>query len=116
MKNIRYLFMEGGEAGAVVAGLGIRYLFADMPLITLNHKEETVKISARGNKLLISKGLDLSVALRRAAEAMGGTGGGHNIASGASIPPDTEEKFLAMVDDVVGEQLRGKAPPLGDTA
>lgn len=105
MKNIRYLLLKSGEAGAVVAGLGIRYLFTDKPLITLNHKEDMVKISARGNKLLISKGLDLSVALRTASEAVGGVGGGHTIASGASIPPGAEEKFLKVVDEVVGEQL-----------
>jgi single-stranded-DNA-specific exonuclease len=65
-----------------------------------------VKISARGNTLLISKGLDLSVALRKAAESVNGVGGGHTIASGASIPPGSEEKFLAIVDQIVGEQLR----------
>jgi single-stranded DNA-specific DHH superfamily exonuclease len=71
-----------------------------------------VKISARGNKLLISAGLDLSVALRKAAEAVGGVGGGHSIASGASIPPGSEERFLAIVDEIVGEQIKGKAEPL----
>lgn len=113
MKNIRYLLMKDGEAGAVVSGLGIRYLFTDRPLITLNHKEDTIKISARGNKLLIARGLDLSVALRRAAESVGGAGGGHTVASGASIPPGTEEKFLAMVDEIVGEQLQGRTAPGG---
>jgi single-stranded-DNA-specific exonuclease len=105
LKNIRYLKMEGMEAGAVVAGLGIRYLFTDMPLITLNHKEGIIKISARGNKPLIARGLDLSVALRKAAESVGGVGGGHTVASGASIPPGTEEKFLCCVDEIVGGQL-----------
>jgi single-stranded DNA-specific DHH superfamily exonuclease len=120
MKNIRYLKMEDMEAGAVVAGLGIRYLYTDLPLITLNHKDDVVKISARGNKPLISRGLDLSVALRKAAEAVGGAGGGHTIASGASIPPGTEERFLTLVDEIVGEQIhkdaRDKAPPTGDAA
>jgi single-stranded DNA-specific DHH superfamily exonuclease len=97
------------EAGAVVSGLGIRYLFPDLPLITLNHKDDMVKISARGNKPLVSKGLDLSIVLQKAAEAVGGAGGGHTIASGASIPPGTENKFLAMVDDMVGEQLHKEA-------
>jgi single-stranded-DNA-specific exonuclease len=104
-KFIRYLLLKNGEAGAVVAGLGIRYLFTDKPLITLNHKDEIVKISARGNKLLIARGLDLSIALRQAAEAVGGVGGGHTIASGASIPPGTEERFLGIVDEIVGGQL-----------
>jgi single-stranded DNA-specific DHH superfamily exonuclease len=71
----------------------------------LNHKDNIVKISARGNKLLINKGLDLSIALRQAADAVGGVGGGHTIASGASIPPGAEERFLGIVDEVVGEQL-----------
>ncbi len=120
MKNIRYLKMENMEAGAVVAGLGIRYLYTDLPLITLNRKDDMVKISARGNKPLISRGLDLSLALRKAAEAVGGAGGGHTIASGASIPPGTEEKFLRLVDEIVGEQIhkdaRDKAPTTGDAA
>ncbi|OPY51627.1 MAG: DHHA1 domain protein [Methanosaeta sp. PtaU1.Bin060] len=106
-KNIRYIELENMEAGAVVAGLGIRYLYADRPLITLNHKDGIVKISARGNKPLIARGLDLSAALRTAAEAVGGAGGGHTIASGASIPPGCEEKFLDMVDEIVGGQLKG---------
>ena len=105
MKNIRYLKMENGEAGAIVSGLGIRYLYTDLPLITLNHKDDMVKISARGNKPLISQGLDLSVALRKAAGAVGGAGGGHTIASGASIPPGSEDRFLALLDEMVGEQL-----------
>jgi len=106
MKSIRYLKMENGEAGAIVSGLGIRYLYTDLPLITLNHKEEMVKISARGNKPLISQGLDLSVALRKAAAAVGGAGGGHTIASGASIPPGSEDRFLTLLDEMVGEQLK----------
>ena len=105
MKNIRYLKMENGEAGAIVSGLGIRYLYTDLPLITLNHKDDMVKISGRGNRPLISRGLDLSVALRRAAGAVGGVGGGHTIASGGSIPPGSEDRFLTILDEIVGEQL-----------
>jgi single-stranded DNA-specific DHH superfamily exonuclease len=106
LKNIRYLRTENMEAGAVVAGLGIRYLFTDKPLLTLNRKDQVVKVSARGNRLLIDQGLDLSLALSRAAEAVGGVGGGHNVASGASIPPGSEDRFLAMVDETVGKQLK----------
>jgi single-stranded DNA-specific DHH superfamily exonuclease len=109
MKNIRYLKMENMEAGAIVSGLGIRYLYTDMPLITLNHKDDMVKISARGTRPLISRGLDLSIAMRKAAEAVGGAGGGHTIASGASVPPGAEEKFLGLLDAIVGEQLHGTA-------
>ena len=114
LKNIRYLKMENGEAGAIVSGLGIRYLYTDLPLITLNHKEGIVKISARGNRPLISRGLDLSVAMRRATGAVGGVGGGHTIASGGSIPPGSEDRFLTILDEIVGEQLHSleKEPAL----
>jgi len=108
LKNIRYLLIENLEAGAVVCSLGIRYLFTDMPLLILNRKHDEVKVSARGNKPLIAKGLDLSAALRKAAEAANGVGGGHNIASGASIMPGMEEKFLSIVDELVGVQLSGR--------
>ena len=114
MKNIRYLKMENGEAGAIVSGLGIRYLYTDLPLVTLNHKDDMVKISGRGNRPLISRGLDLSVALRKAAGAVGGVGGGHTIASGGSIPPGSEDRFLTILDEIVGEQLHStdKEPAL----
>jgi single-stranded-DNA-specific exonuclease len=107
LEHIRYLIMPDMEAGGVVAGLGIRYLYPDRPLVVLNQKESMVKISGRGSKPLVSKGLDLSIALKKAAEAVGGRGGGHTIASGASIPPGFEDKFLALVDEIVGQQLGG---------
>jgi len=106
LQNIRYLLATEIRGGGVVAGLGIRYLFTDRPLLVLNHKEGTVRVSGRGNKPLVRAGLDLSVALRVAAENVGGVGGGHTIASGATLPPGREEEFLAHVDRIVGEQLR----------
>jgi len=116
MNNLRYLKLENMEAGAIVSGLGIRYLYTDLPLLTLNHKDDMIKISARGNKPLIARGLDLSVALRKAAEAVGGNGGGHTIASGASIPPGREDEFLALLDQILGEQLNRGADGPGQPA
>jgi nanoRNase/pAp phosphatase (c-di-AMP/oligoRNAs hydrolase) len=40
------------------------------------------------------------------AEKVGGRGGGHPIASGASIPLGKEETFLALLDDIVGQQIK----------
>jgi len=63
------------------------------------------KVSARGTRGLIARGVDLADALREAAESLDGSGGGHNIASGATIPKGKEEKFLTLVDEIVGRQL-----------
>jgi len=48
--------------------------------------------------------------IREASEEVGGTGGGHNVASGATIPRGKEEAFLSKVDEIVGAQLAPKPP------
>lgn len=103
--NIRYVLLDDMDAAGVVSGLCVRYLYADKPMIVLNRVEDMIKISARGNRLLVFCGLDLSVALKEGAQKVGGNGGGHSVASGASIPLGTEEEFINHVDLVVGQQL-----------
>jgi single-stranded-DNA-specific exonuclease len=103
--NIKYALLDDMDAAGVVSGLCVRYLYADKPMIVMNRSEGIVKVSARGNRLLVFNGLDLSVALREGAEKVGGNGGGHSVASGASIPLGTEEEFIKHVDQVVGRQL-----------
>jgi RecJ-like exonuclease len=64
-----------------------------------------VKVSARGTPGLTRRGLDLSAVMREAAAAVGGEGGGHDVAAGATVPADTEAEFVAVADRLVGEQL-----------
>ncbi|HPJ30875.1 MAG TPA: DHH family phosphoesterase [Methanothrix sp.] len=104
-ENLRYVVLEEMDAAGVVCGLCVRYLYTDRPMIVLNRSEGMVKVSARGNRLLVFCGLDLSVALKEAAEKVGGNGGGHSVASGASLPLGAEEEFISIVDEVVGRQL-----------
>jgi len=104
-ENLRYVVLEEMDAAGVVSGLFVRYLYPDRPMIVLNRSEGIVKVSARGNRLLVFDGLDLSVALKEGAEQEGGNGGGHSVASGASIPLGAEEEFIAAVDEAVGRQL-----------
>ena len=49
--------------------------------------------------------MDLSIIMNRAAEIVGGYGGGHNVAAGATIPVDKEDQFLDIVEDMVASQL-----------
>lgn len=64
-----------------------------------------IKVSARGTRELIEKGLDLSRALNKAARSVEGVGGGHNIAAGATIPKGSEEEFLEKVEKEIKQQL-----------
>jgi single-stranded-DNA-specific exonuclease len=105
MDHIRYVALEDASGTGIIAGTMIRYVCPDKPFITLNIVKDIVKVSARGTRRLVNKGLDLGVAMREAAAGVGGQGGGHNVASGASIPPQAIDEFLAAVDRIVGGQL-----------
>ena len=78
----------------------------NLPLIGFAETENgDVKASARGTQELIDRGLDLSIAMRRAASALDGVGGGHNIAAGATIPKGKEEEFLELLEKEIKSQL-----------
>ncbi len=104
-KNINYLFTDDDDVPSAMSSVLIRHVFTDRPLIVICPMHNFSKASARGTMDLISRGLDLSVAMHKAAEAVGGMGGGHNIASGASVPKDMDDEFIRIVDMVVGGQL-----------
>jgi single-stranded-DNA-specific exonuclease len=104
MEHIRCVTLEDVSGTGIIAGTLIRYVCPDKPFITLNMVEDMIKVSARGTRRLVDKGLDLAVAMRESAAAVGGQGGGHNVASGASIPITAAEEFLTVVDKIVGDQ------------
>jgi single-stranded-DNA-specific exonuclease len=96
----------------IVAGmlLGSGDIPCDRPLLAFalsvdDNNNEMTKASARGTKELVERGLDLSAAMRLASESVGGTGGGHNIAAGATIPQGSEADFLAEIDRIVTAQI-----------
>jgi single-stranded-DNA-specific exonuclease len=107
-QNIGYLITKDMESTGMVASTMVRYINPDVPFVAVNEVDGIVKVSARGTRALVEKGLDLAFALREASNAVGGEGGGHNVASGASIPPGTAEEFISKVDEIVGRQIGKK--------
>ncbi len=91
----------------IVAGMvyGSGLVPTDRPIIAMAYEDDWVKVSARATASLVSRGLDLSVVMRRAAEQVGGEGGGHRPAAGARIPRGSEEEFLRAVDKEVSRLL-----------
>ncbi len=99
----------GIVAGMALGADGVR---RDRPIVAFATVEPDgandageVKVSARGSHALVRRGLDLSATMREAARAVGGDGGGHDVAAGATIPAGEREAFVAEVDRIVGEQL-----------
>ncbi len=105
-ENIWYINTVDALSTGNLASTVVRYLHPELPFICVNESEGILKVSARGTRELVSKGLDLAFALREAAGAVGGSGGGHSVASGASIPFGSTEEFLSIADRIIGEQLR----------
>lgn len=113
LKAIRYF--HGGSAiedtiVGIVAGILLtsRDFPTDRPLIAFAQSGDgscTVKISGRGTRELVRRGMDLALAMRSASERVGGTGGGHNIAAGATVPEGREEDFLLAIDQMVRSQI-----------
>ncbi len=77
----------------------------NIPIIAFAKADDGIKVSARADRSLGERGLDLSVVMKRAAELVGGYGGGHNVAAGATIPEGEEDRFLDIVEDMVASQL-----------
>lgn len=105
-ENIWYINTADALSTGNLASTVVRYLHPELPFICVNESEGILKISARGTRELVSQGLDLSFTLREAAGAVGGSGGGHSVASGASIPLGSAEEFLNIADQIIGDQLR----------
>ncbi|NYT00292.1 MAG: DHH family phosphoesterase [Methanocellales archaeon] len=103
--GIRYVHSSDEKIIGALASTIIQYVASDKPILVMNDQKGKIKISARGTRKLLQKGLDLSVAMSEAAKNVGGVGGGHDIASGAAIPVETESKFLKNVDAIITEQL-----------
>jgi single-stranded-DNA-specific exonuclease len=92
----------------IVAGmaLGADGVARDRPIVAFANEDDAhVKVSARGTHRLVRDGLDLSSVMREAARAVGGDGGGHDVAAGATIPRGERSAFLTEADRVVGDQL-----------
>jgi len=105
-------WFDAGEAiretiVGIVAGmaLGTDGVSASKPIVALARKnDEETKVSARGTGTLVREGLDLSAVMGEAARSVGGDGGGHDIAAGATVPAGEEQAFVDAADDIVADQ------------
>jgi RecJ-like exonuclease len=79
----------------------------DKPFVAFTRSGSKVKFSARGSPSLYNAGVDLSIGMKEAGEALGGNGGGHPAASGAAVPKQDLDRFLDLLDASLG-RLRKK--------
>jgi single-stranded-DNA-specific exonuclease len=108
-EGMRYFYSDNSSLGGVIAGIAMNYVLDEKkPLFSLTRKEtdDEIHISCRGNQYLVKQGLDLGIAMKTAAGELGGYGGGHKIAAGATISFDKEKEFLEKVDSILIKQVK----------
>lgn len=104
-------FDAGSEIKETVVGIVAGMVLSsgecarNIPIIAFADSDDGTKVSARADRRLVDRGLDLSSVMKTAAELVGGYGGGHTVAAGATIPPDKKEQFLDIVEDLVSSQV-----------
>ena len=122
LEHLYYFYVQESGVTGTLAGIVADYLRTEKPVIVVNKKERLeegkpaeTKISARCHPSLIARtpgGLDLARAMEQAANELGGFGGGHPVAAGASIPDGAEERFIAALDRILGaQQGKNVTPP-----
>jgi len=101
MSSFTYFHTKKPSLTGTLAGLALSYLPnfpSNKPVIGISIVDGKAEISARATQNLVENGIDLAIALEKASSSVGGEGGGHPIAAGATIPAEKEKEFLEELD------------------
>ncbi|MFA5861600.1 MAG: DHH family phosphoesterase [Candidatus Thermoplasmatota archaeon] len=97
----------GIVAGMMFNSEGVR---RDLPIIAFADSDGgNVKVSGRAPRACVTQGVNLAEVMRMAAARVGGAGGGHAPAAGATIPRAKMSAFLDAADEILGDQLAGRS-------
>ncbi len=111
LSHIQYIHVGDRFPDTIVgigAGMALSRLNMDKPILVMVVQPEDTsltKVSMRTTERAVSRGIDLQQALMVASSEIGGAGGGHRIAAGASIPRESEVQFVERVNQLIGEQF-----------
>jgi single-stranded-DNA-specific exonuclease len=113
MPALRWFESPETPLAGTQAGLAMNYLLpSDLPVFVFSDGgDRPTKVSARGLVRQVEQGLDLATVCRTAAAEVGGEGGGHRVASGATIPPGTRERFLEAANRELARTAGAPAAP-----
>ena len=106
LENIQYFNGDGIKSQVVgtVAGMILSYGDWRKPMIgftQISDEDESLKVSLRCSRLLAYDGIHFGNIIRKIAQSVGGSGGGHSVACGAYIPLNKKEEFLTKFNSVL---------------
>ncbi len=109
-----YFFDAGNEIKDSIVGIVAGMLYGSgaiesgKPVIAFaRHEDGSIKVSGRGTKDLVYKGLNLGMVFKEVCAELGegSEGGGHKIAAGCKFPAERKEKFLELLDAGIKRQI-----------
>ncbi|WP_406659962.1 DHH family phosphoesterase [Methanolobus sp. ZRKC3] len=90
----------------IVAGMSHSSNNRYLPIIAFANSDDGYKVSARGTQELVNRGLNLSDAISKVCQEIGGAGGGHDIAAGATVPAGKKEIFIEKLNAIIATQIK----------
>ena len=106
MSHIQYFMCDTKGIAGSMGGTYSRYVGDPMiPIIGLRIAGDIIDVSSRCSSKAIEYGINMAVAMNRGAASVGGNGGGHMNAAGATIPNGRMEEFLEAVNEIVRRQI-----------
>ncbi len=94
-----------GEAISLAMESGI--IATDRPVLGIaDSGAEELKVSIRSTSKLTMQGVDAGRAIAKVAEAVGGEGGGHDVAAAARVPRKLMDEFVAKLDQTLSEGVK----------
>ena len=88
----------------VVCGMAMRQSWSAPVLGIADGGEGGLKVSGRATKAQVERGVNLGEMMRSASAGAGGTGGGHRMAAGASIPKEGLNEFMLLCGDYLRQK------------
>ncbi len=72
-------------------------------------EENKHKFSVRASKDLVDDGLNLGEVISEICEELGAEGGGHNVAAGAKVDPDSKQEFIEHLNQRIKDHAKDPA-------
>ncbi len=104
LDNLQYFEGNGikSEVIGTITGMLLSHADWKKPIIgftDVSNQKDGIKVSLRCSRLLAYDGIHFGNLIKKVAEKVGGSGGGHSVACGAYIPESKMDDFLKKFDN-----------------
>ncbi len=104
LSHVQYFYTRSSYLASTVATISTIYLLDPKKVTLALHAGERVSVSARVHRSMMDL-IDIGSIMRKVSSELGGSGGGHRMAAGATVPRGSEFEFVKRVNEEVKRSL-----------